>query len=79
MVGKPILKGIDINIDKPGIIAIIGPSGTGKSTLLRCINRLNDPSGGEIIFEGEDLTKLQGQALRKQRRHIGMVFQESHR
>ncbi|CAM3160213.1 phosphonate ABC transporter ATP-binding protein [Moritella viscosa] len=74
--GKPILKGINIDIDKPGIIAIIGPSGTGKSTLLRCINRLNDPSKGEIIFEGVDLTQLKGQALRKQRRHIGMVFQE---
>ena len=74
--GKPILKGINIDIDEPGIIAIIGPSGTGKSTLLRCINRLNDPSQGEIIFDGADLTQLQGQALRKQRRHIGMVFQE---
>ena len=74
--GKPILRGINIDIDKPGIIAIIGPSGTGKSTLLRCINRLNDPSKGEIIFEGVDLTQLKGKALRKQRRHIGMVFQE---
>lgn len=74
--GKPVLKGINIDIDKPGIIAIIGPSGTGKSTLLRCINRLNDPSKGEIIFEGVDLTQLKGKALRKQRRHIGMVFQE---
>jgi phosphonate transport system ATP-binding protein len=74
--GKPILKGINIDIDRSGIIAIIGPSGTGKSTLLRCINRLNNPSKGEIIFAGEDLTQLKGQALRKQRRHIGMVFQE---
>ncbi|RXJ70860.1 phosphonate ABC transporter ATP-binding protein [Veronia nyctiphanis] len=74
--GKPILKGINVDIQQPGIIAIIGPSGTGKSTLLKCINRLNDPSGGEILFEGADLTKLQGQALRRQRRHIGMVFQE---
>ncbi|MFS1430690.1 ATP-binding cassette domain-containing protein, partial [Vibrio splendidus] len=65
--GKPILKGINIDIDEPGIIAIIGPSGTGKSTLLRCINRLNDPSQGEIIFDGADLTQLKGQALRKQR------------
>lgn len=73
---KPILKGIDIDIDAPGIIAIIGPSGTGKSTLLRCINRLNDPSKGEILFAGKDLAQLQGKALREQRRHIGMVFQE---
>lgn len=76
VVDKPILKGIDINIDAPGIIAIIGPSGTGKSTLLRCINRLNNPSKGEILFAGKDLAKLQGKALREQRRHIGMVFQE---
>ncbi|WGV99448.1 phosphonate ABC transporter ATP-binding protein [Vibrio sp. YMD68] len=74
--GKPILKGINIDVKEPGIIAIIGPSGTGKSTLLRCINRLNDPSQGEIIFDGTDLTQLKGQALRKERRHIGMVFQE---
>ncbi|MCC4800047.1 phosphonate ABC transporter ATP-binding protein [Enterovibrio norvegicus] len=74
--GKPILKGINIDIDQPGIIAIIGPSGTGKSTLLRCINRLNDPTRGEILFDGVDLTQLKGYALRMQRRHIGMVFQE---
>lgn len=74
--GKPILKGIDIDISEPGVVAIIGPSGTGKSTLLRCINRLNDPSSGEILFEGVDLTTLKGQELRKHRRHIGMVFQE---
>lgn len=74
--GKPILKGIDIQIDEPGIVAIIGPSGTGKSTLLRCINRLNDPTSGEILFDGKDLTKLQGTPLRMLRRHIGMVFQE---
>ena len=74
--GKPVLKGIDIDISESGIVAIIGPSGTGKSTLLKCINRLNDPSSGEILFAGEDLTKLKGQALRKLRRHIGMIFQE---
>ncbi len=74
--GKPILKGINVDIQEPGIVAIIGPSGTGKSTLLRCINRLNDPTSGEILFNGQDLTKLQGSSLRKLRRHIGMVFQE---
>jgi energy-coupling factor transporter ATP-binding protein EcfA2 len=42
---------------------VIGPSGTGKSTLLRCINRLVDPTGGQILFEGEDLAQLRGQAL----------------
>lgn len=74
--GNLILKGIDINITEPGIIAIIGPSGTGKSTLLRCINRLIDPTGGQILFDGADLCLAKGSQLRKLRRQVGMVFQE---
>jgi len=74
--GKPVLIDINLDIAAQGITAIIGPSGTGKSTLLRCINRLVDPSAGEILFEGKDLAKLDGAALRRARRHIGMVFQE---
>lgn len=74
--GNPILKGIDINITEPGIIAIIGPSGTGKSTLLRCINRLIDPTDGQILFDGADLCLAKGSQLRKLRRQVGMVFQE---
>lgn len=74
--GNLILKGIDITINEPGIIAIIGPSGTGKSTLLRCINRLVDPTAGQIIFDQSDLSKAKGQQLRRLRRHVGMVFQE---
>ncbi|MEC5161226.1 MULTISPECIES: phosphonate ABC transporter ATP-binding protein [unclassified Janthinobacterium] len=78
--GHPILKGIDLNIDGAGLTAIIGPSGTGKSTLIRCINRLVDPSSGAIWFTSEgrrtDLAQLKGRALRASRRQIGMVFQE---
>jgi phosphonate transport system ATP-binding protein len=59
-----------------GLTAIIGPSGTGKSTLIRCINRLVQPTSGEILFRGQDLAKLSGRPLRNARRRIGMVFQE---
>ena len=74
--GVAVLKGLDLDIDCRGVTAIIGPSGTGKSTLLRCINRLVEPTSGEIIFEGEDITKLSRAGLRRARRKIGMVFQE---
>ena len=74
--GKPVLRGISLEIAPNGITAIIGPSGTGKSTLIRCINRLVEPTAGEILFEGRDLARLPRQALRDARRQIGMVFQE---
>jgi phosphonate transport system ATP-binding protein len=73
---KPILRGIHLQIEGAGLTAIIGASGTGKSTLLRCINRLIDPSEGQILFEGIDLAAISGVALRSARRRIGMVFQE---
>lgn len=74
--GKPVLTDIDLTIAGRGITAIIGPSGTGKSTLIRCINRLVEPTSGEILFEGRDLVQLDSRELRRARRHIGMVFQE---
>jgi phosphonate transport system ATP-binding protein len=74
--GKPILKDINLTIAGRGITAIIGPSGTGKSTLVRCINRLVAPTKGEIVFQGQDIAKLSGLALRHARRRIGMVHQE---
>ncbi|MCL4767599.1 MAG: phosphonate ABC transporter ATP-binding protein [Hyphomicrobiaceae bacterium] len=74
--GKPVLRGITLAIEGRGITAIIGPSGTGKSTLIRCINRLVTPTSGEIIFRGQSLDSLSGSALRKARRRIGMVHQE---
>lgn len=74
--GNLILKGIDLNIVEPGVVVIIGPSGTGKSTLLRCINRLIDSTSGQIIIGQLDVSKARGASLRNLRRQIGMVFQE---
>ena len=74
--GVPVLKGIDLDIAGEGITAIIGPSGTGKSTLIRCINRLVEPTAGTLMFQGQDLAQLKGAELRAARRRIGMVFQE---
>jgi len=73
---KPILQGINLHIEGSGLTAIIGASGTGKSTLLRCINRLIDSTSGQILFAGIDLAALSGKDLRQARRRIGMVFQE---
>ena len=74
--GEPVLKNINLEIDASGLTAIIGPSGTGKSTLIRCINRLIDPTAGQIKLRGEDLAQLKGKSLREARCRIGMVFQE---
>ena len=74
--GMLVLKDVSLTFEGRGMTAIIGPSGTGKSTLVRCINRLVDPTAGELLFMGQDLAKLQGRDLRKARRRIGMVFQE---
>ena len=74
--GVPVLKGIDLEFGESGLTAIIGPSGTGKSTLIRIINRLVNPTTGSILFKNEDLAKIEGRQLREARRRIGMVFQE---
>ena len=74
--GQPVLTDISLAVEGRGMTAIIGPSGTGKSTLIRCINRLVDPTAGEIRFRGQDLARLRGRELRAARRRIGMVFQE---
>jgi phosphonate transport system ATP-binding protein len=75
-VGQPVLRDVSIEIEDRGLTAIIGPSGTGKSTLIRCINRLVEPTSGEILFRGQDIVRLTGPELRAMRRHIGMIFQE---
>src|SRR5438874_2227221 len=74
--GQPVLKDVSLTVEGRGMTAIIGPSGTGKSTLIRCINRLVDPTAGEILFRGQDLARLNGRQLRLARRRMGMVFQE---
>lgn len=69
-----VLKGIDLDVRKGEVLVIVGPSGCGKSTFLRCINCMEDPDGGEIFFEGENLADMKVD-INIHRRHIGMVFQ----
>ena len=70
-----VLRGIDLDIRDGEKIAIIGPSGCGKSTFLRCINCMEDPTGGSIIFDGEDLVDMKVD-INVHRQKIGMVFQQ---
>ena len=72
--GKQILKSIDLEIKEGEIVTIIGPSGSGKSTLLRCMNLLEVPEEGQVIFEGTDLLNPKTN-LNEIREQIGMVFQ----
>ena len=74
--GKPVLDDISLTISNRELTGIIGPSGTGTSTLVRCINRLVTPTSGRILFRDVDLTALRGRELRGARRRIGMVHQE---
>lgn len=74
--GKPILKNISFKAEGKCSVAIIGPSGTGKSTLIRCVNKLIPPTSGTVFVSDENITELTGRELRKARRKIGMVFQE---
>ncbi len=69
------LKGIDLEIAKGEIYGIIGLSGAGKSTLVRCINMLERPTAGEVIVDGQDMTRLNNSQLREARKNIGMIFQ----
>lgn len=69
-----ILKGINITVNKGDILVVIGPSGSGKSTFLRCLNCMEDPTGGQIIFNGVDIADMKVD-INIHRRHMGMVFQ----
>ncbi len=74
--GDRALKGVDLEVPKGQVMALIGPSGAGKSTLIRCINRLVEPSSGRIALGDVDITAIGHGALRRQRRRMGMIFQE---
>jgi len=70
-----VLKGIDEEINQGEVVVVIGPSGSGKSTFLRCLNLLEHPTGGEIVFEGISITDEKND-INKQRAKMGMVFQQ---
>ena len=70
-----VLKGINAEIDKGEVVCVIEPSGSGKSTFLRCVNALEEASGGHIYVDGEEITDKKAD-VNKIRRHIGMVFQQ---
>jgi ABC-type polar amino acid transport system ATPase subunit len=70
-----VLKGIDLVIEEGQVVCVIGPSGSGKSTMLRCINRLEEPTGGVIEIDGIDITDRKTN-IDKMRQRVGMVFQQ---
>lgn len=69
-----VLKGIDLTINQGEVVCIIGPSGSGKSTFLRCLNRLEDINGGEVLVDGTNIAD-KSIDINKARQNIGMVFQ----
>jgi polar amino acid transport system ATP-binding protein len=70
-----VLKGVDMQVLKGEVVVILGPSGSGKSTILRCINRLEEPTGGQILIDGLDVTSRKTD-INKMRQRVGMVFQQ---
>ncbi|HKL55977.1 MAG TPA: phosphonate ABC transporter ATP-binding protein [Roseovarius sp.] len=74
--GETALSEVSLDVPEGQIMGLIGPSGAGKSTLIRCINRLVEPSAGKVMLNDVDLVRLGKADLRRQRRRIGMIFQE---
>ena len=70
-----VLRDVNISVNQGEVVVIIGPSGSGKSTMLRCINLLESPTGGEIVYQEKNITKL-GKHVTEYRKHVGMVFQK---
>ncbi len=73
--GDEALQGISFDVPARQVVGLIGPSGSGKSTLIRAINRLVKPTGGKVLLNDTDITRLGRRGLRRARRHIGMIFQ----
>ena len=71
-----VLKNVNLSINSGEIYGIIGLSGAGKSTLIRCMNFLEVPTGGQVIFDGNDLGQMTEKELRKARQSMGMIFQQ---
>ena len=70
-----ILKGIDLDVHRGEVVVVLGPSGSGKSTMLRCVNLLETPTSGQIVFEGQDIT-AKGVDINAVRQKLGRVFQQ---
>jgi phosphonate transport system ATP-binding protein len=75
--GTLALDGVDLTVRAGELVTILGSNGSGKTTLLRCVARLEDPSEGEVLVDGRDLARLNGQALREARLALAMVFQRA--
>jgi phosphonate transport system ATP-binding protein len=74
--GTRALDDVSLSIQDGEFIAVIGLSGAGKSTFIRCLNRLNDPTSGKILLDGRDIANAQGRELRELRRKVGFIFQQ---
>jgi len=74
--GDKALRAVDMEVPQGQVVSLIGPSGAGKSTLIRCINRLVEPTSGKVWLDNVEISGLSAGALRRERRRMGMIFQE---
>jgi len=74
---NPVLKGVDLSVEQGEVVSIIGSSGSGKSTFLRCINLLEWPTSGQVLYKGDDVLQ-KGYNINNYRKKVGMVFQQFH-